>query len=193
MQKSLVLCLLLAAAACATAQGLPCPDGLVGPNCATCETDDACVALTNGTDSPKYWCYSNHTFTPETTTKSYSCDTEGTDFASSITNVHASCNTVVSKCDISFAISGYGLTCSGLQCKFEENGVFCGYTKCVCDGACPIVNGVSLGYMLERLTGQTALECEDGWPSALCTIDIQGLSATQGGFQAYCQAGECRA
>lgn len=30
--------------------------------------------------------------------------------------------------------------------------VFCGYTKCECDGTCPIVNGVSLGYMLEKLT-----------------------------------------
>ena len=30
--------------------------------------------------------------------------------------------------------------------------VFCGYTKCSCDAACPTVNGVSLGYMLERLT-----------------------------------------
>lgn len=30
--------------------------------------------------------------------------------------------------------------------------VTCGYTKCGCDSACPIVQGVSLGYMLQRLT-----------------------------------------
>ena len=36
-------------------------------------------------------------------------------------------------------------------CPFPA-AVFCGYTKCSCDNACPQVNGVSLGYMLSRLT-----------------------------------------
>jgi hypothetical protein len=34
---------------------------------------------------------------------------------------------------------------------FLPAGVFCSYTKCQCDGACPNVNGVSMGYMLDRL------------------------------------------
>ena len=35
------------------------------------------------------------------------------------------------------------------------------------------------------------MDCEDGWPAALCTLNIQGLSTSrEDGFQAYCQAGE---
>ncbi len=42
-------------------------------------------------------------------------------------------------------------------------------------------------------SGKTALECEESWAGpSLCTIDIQGLSAQEGGFQAYCAAAECR-
>ncbi|PSC74161.1 ABC transporter G family [Micractinium conductrix] len=192
MRAPLLLCLLLAAGAAVHA--LDCPPGLTGETCATCESDEACAALS--TPDQKYtWCYSNHTFTPETVARSYACSTEDTDFASSISRVAVQCNTQIAKCDFHFAINGYALTCSALQCKFGEDGenaIFCDYTKCSCDSGCPVVNGVSLAYWLDRQTGKTAMDCEDGWPSSLCTIDIDGMNAAPGGFQARCQVGECR-
>ncbi|KAL4459104.1 hypothetical protein ABPG75_013969 [Micractinium tetrahymenae] len=190
----LVLCLALVAACAAAvaASDLPCPDGLVGETCGTCTTDKACEALSTK-DTQYTWCYSNHTFEPDTQSLTYACSTEGTDYETTISRVWAQCHTDIQKCDFHFAIAGNALTCSGLQCSFREGTVSCGYTRCGCDGACPTVQGVSLGYRLERLTGTASLSCEqDQWPSALCTIDIQGLQASSGGFQAYCQAGECR-
>ena len=44
---------------------------------------------------------------------------------------------------------------------------------------------------LPACRGTTSMDCEDGWPAAMCTLNIQGLStSSEGGFQAYCQAGE---
>lgn len=188
MRKVAIVCLLLAAAAAVRAQDW-CPEGLEGGECATPTTDAACVALTNNTAA---WLYSNHTYYEGTLAKSYACTTEGTEFEGSVDKVWMQCFTDVQKCDVHFSLGGNALTCGGLSCSFEDTSVFCSYTKCQCDGVCPLVNGVSLGYMLERLTGTTAISCEQGWPEPACTIDIEGLSATAGGFTAMCKAGECR-
>ncbi|EFN53455.1 hypothetical protein CHLNCDRAFT_58530 [Chlorella variabilis] len=198
MSKALVLCLVLLAAGAtvARAQDTLCPAGLEGPDCGMCAGgttlgDEACANLT---ESYSGWCYSNHTWAEGSTAKSYDCTTEarGTDYASTVTKVSAHCDAEIKKCDVHFALGDSPLTCSGLDCTFDGYAVFCGYTKCSCDAACPTVNGVSLGYMLERLTGKTNLACEEGWPEALCSFDIEGLSAASGGFQAFCKASECR-
>ena len=46
---------------------------------------------------------------------------QGTPVQDSITDVWGSCFTDVKKCDFGLAISGHGLTCSGLNCVFEES------------------------------------------------------------------------
>ena len=49
---------------------------------------------------------------------------QGTPVQDSITNVWGSCFTDVKKCDFGMAISGHGLTCSGLNCEFEDSCEF---------------------------------------------------------------------
>lgn len=37
------------------------------------------------------------------------------------------------------------------------------------------------------------MKCEESWgPPTKCTIDVEGLSAEKGGFEAYCAVAECR-
>ncbi|KAL4854197.1 hypothetical protein ACK3TF_005042 [Chlorella vulgaris] len=191
--QSLLLCLLLAAAIGA-ARAEVCPDGLEGPDCGMCIGGSAIggEACVNMTDYASAFCYSNHTWADSSTSKTYDCSTEGTDYAGTVDGVWAQCYADVKKCDVHFALAGSPLTCSGLNCAFDDGAVFCSYTKCKCDAACPTMNGVSLGYLLERMTGKTAIRCEASWPEALCSFEIEGLSAASEGFQANCKAAECR-
>lgn len=55
--------------ACAAAQRLPCTARSLS------NADKACEALSTQ-DAQYTWCYSNHTFTPETRSMSYACSTE---------------------------------------------------------------------------------------------------------------------
>lgn len=66
--------------------------------CAVFFSTLTCAALSCHATAPR------RRFMPETTKKSYACETEGTQWQDTITDVWAQCNTDVKKCDVGLSL-----------------------------------------------------------------------------------------
>jgi hypothetical protein len=101
---------------------------------------------------------------------------QGTPVQDSITNVWGSCFTDVKKCDFGMAISGHGLTCSGLNCVFEESCECCGLVGyCCCRGSwgIPPLLSPPLLWLLPAAESKGYLLCRmrmPAWPAGWLAV-----------------------